>query len=234
MRDMSKFTLFTLILAVTAVTVMAELLANDYLQVNLSNNVLGQPGANEEIAQIFNAAQETETNELAAVTKPRTAPEVVDDSVEQQPSDVNTTLPTNPQFGIKDLREAGFFDPYISPVSAVEKVFGVMDVPERFQGKLVQAQIMEDNSSVGIVQEFHLQSSIDANELYQAIRTNGEEASYFDVNETNGYGEQSFYLNHVVNKDQVFIVIRRQNVVWALTYVKTLHPKFRILLERVI
>jgi len=238
---MSKLSLFTLILGITAITVMAEFFANDYLQVNLSDNLFGEPKANKEIAQIFDARQlnspDKQKNALNNIPKPRTATNLIKEkelkeSGPKTETAVNTSLPSNSLIAIKDLREAGFFDPYISPVSPIKKIFGVLDVSSQSNAKLIQSQIMEDNSSVAILQEFQFKSSIDANEFYNLVKSKGTEASYFDVNETNGYGEQSFYLNHLVNKDQVFIVTRRQNRVLALTYVRSLHSKFKTLLLR--
>ncbi len=224
---MNKAILSTLILAVTVVTVLAELVANNYVESgSLSGNIFGATDPNSifEVTEADNsdvksAAQDIELpSEVAELPKPK--------------SIVETALPSNPTVGIEELREAGFFDPYISPVSAHEKVFGVLEIPEQFGDRLVQSQIMEDSSSVGIVQEYHLSDSIEALELYNSIKFNGQEANFFDVNEVGNYGDGSFYLNHVVNTDQVFIVVRTDNVIWAFTYVKVLHPKFKELLGR--
>ncbi len=243
---MNKFTLFTLLLSITVMSVMAELLANDYVEVGASTNLLQQPSEQVEVGgvlfelgpdEVKPAAEDdgkVKRRELAGdveieantVSEPQ-----LEEAERKVISAVDKGLPKNSFLTESQLREAGFFAPHVAVNAPNFAAFGVFPIPrDRYQVELVQAQIFEDNTAVGILQEFALSDSLAAQDFYNFVKKQGVDANYFEVNEVDSYGDRSMYFNHAVRKDQVFIVVQKGSHLWAFTYVKHLHPKFRELI----
>jgi hypothetical protein len=180
---------------------------------------------------------QTQTNIQEITEIPKTPEEVWQNSLQtiknpaETQTEVETSLPKNSVLKIELFREAGFFDPFLAVISPVSKVFGIIEIDEKFLNKMAQFQIMEDNSTVGILQEFEMINSLEAAELYAQIKNLMQNSPTFELNETNGYGDQSLYLNHPINTNQVFIVIQSSNKVFAFTYLRILHPKFQDLFK---
>lgn len=228
---MTKFSYFTLFLSFTVTVVVAEMLVNDYVSVDLQANLLNNQ-VHFQQSDSFDLATNAEQtkvkrrpleNEKTKVPQPNVANK-------KPQNEVQLPLPKSLSFQKSDLREIGLFDPIINIMPLDPKIFGIFAMPTDAAGNFKQAQIMEENTIIGMIQEYKFKDPAQAEQQYNQLKAAALELNYFTVNEVLNYGDKSFYLNHGQRKDQVFIVMKKNNQLWAITYVRRLHPKFKELL----
>lgn len=225
---MQKFTIFSIIFAVIVLSITAELVTQDYLSklypssasanllTNLDNLDNTPPAAFDEIKEV-----EPITDVKAPVTETTPTPEttpVSDPSVKVSQKVIDLL----PSLDIANIK--------YQPVNFSGKVFDVIETdvnPDDVAlGQLVLGE-GESKNVLGAIYEFTLKNQQDARKLYTQIKTQAKTLTSIDVNETNQFGDNSFYLNHKAKINEVFVVTISGTSIFALAYSKQYHETFK-------
>jgi len=204
---MSKFTLFTLFLSATIVVIVAELLVNEYVK---------YPGLQKQVtASVFNAS---------------TAPAAPASAL---PADDTKTGATIGTITFSLINDAGFKDISLQRVPFNGILFEIIDLRDFNSVPIVTQNLLQNNRiKVGTFYEFAAGSRLLSREIYQLLKDKAGKLIGASVNETNSFGDGSFFVNPVDHPDSVFLVVKSGDSVYSLAYLKDLHPQVKNLLAK--
>lgn len=233
---MSKFSIFTIFLSVTVTVIVAELLVNQYIrfpasQKQLSTNVLA--------AEDQHKAADSKMNDTAG--EPDSQKNVnqslsAGDSgqISQAEFDQNDSpAKDGPKITFAVMQNAGFTNLVLQRVPFNGILFNTIDLRNFKSVEVIQNNLIEDNTNrnqTASFFEFDAGSRMLATEIYSLIKQKTQSLSGVKMNETNQFGNNSFYINFDDNAQNVFLVVRMESNVYALTYRKDYHPFIKQLL----
>jgi hypothetical protein len=212
---MSKFSIFTLFLSATIVVIVAELLVNEYIkypevQKNIAANVLSDstgtvPGAAIKPGGTAAAATKAASAEIPAVPKSKITFELINTA-----GFTGVTLQVTPFNGIlfesADLRD-----------------FNSVPV-------ILNNLLLGNRQKIASFYEFKTGNSALSDEVYRLLKEKCGKLLGAIINNTDAFGEASFYVNYSDHPDSAFLVVKTHDTVYALTYQKDYHPLIRKLL----
>ena len=107
------------------------------------------------------------------------------------------------------------------------KLFTLIDT-EDLDARSIQYGVFTVNDTViGSSYEMQFKTELDAEKAYRTLIVRGNNLQGIEANETNQFGERSFYLNNPVKVGEVFVVFQQDNLIYAFGYSNTLHEKFK-------
>lgn len=247
---MQKFTIFTIIFSTLVITIIGELVVQDYLQKvynpsSLQANALGAGDIQDYVAPFDAASDQTEEQssvaeltarlqELANNTNPDSTKE---DS--SQETDADSVRPNSRE----ELINANSEQPFeriesllpalqieglaLSKDSYNQRLFQLIDTSSLDFVSTEYAVLNQNDQAVGSAYEFELRTAVDAENAFDEIRILANSFPSIDTNQTNQFGERSYYINHLVKVGEVFLVIQDQNKIFAFAYKKEFHEKFK-------
>jgi hypothetical protein len=191
--------------------VVAEMLVNDYVETPKSVKSLQ--------ANVFQTAHVADpTGGTAHSIKP---------DVDEETFDPNGSYLS---FGL--VQSAGFNDTALQRAPFNGILFETIDLRDFKSVPVITNNLLEHNKTpVGTMNEFHAQSKDLANEIYEYLKEKGGKLIGASVNETNTFGDRSFYINFLEQKENVFLVVKQGENVYALTYKKGEHSNVQSLLK---
>lgn len=208
---MSKFTLFTLFLCTMIMVVVAEMLVNDYVETPKSVKQLQA-----------NVLQTMEVADPTGGTESKNKP-----NMEDVRPDPNLSYLS---FGL--VQSAGFDDTALQRVPFNGILFETIDLRDFKSVDVITNNFLEHNrTQIGTMNEFHAQSRDLADEIYTYLKEKSGKLIGASINETNTFGDRSFYLNFLEVKDNAFLVVKQGENVYALTYKKGEHSNVQTLLK---
>lgn len=212
---MGKFTIFTVILSISVIVIAADLGVRKYTAADVTG-----AAAQEEIS--------------AVIEEPQTEQPDAPASAEQEPvmPDVLFIEPVPPQALFSSIltadliSRAGFSD------QAVErhfsgKVFELLDIT---QIPIVGAVLYEQPNAASMT-EIALQDEIRALSMYILLQNKTKPYIDMSLNETNAYGDRSFYINHAKKPDEAFLIVNMGNKIYSFAYVKQYHQQVKELIN---
>lgn len=225
---MSKFTIFTVILTISVVTVMSDLVVRDYFDEGSGqSSVLSVDGSED-------AADVQEKPALAAEEKPDTAPvqPLLTQPAEEQPAaEVYTALsiPPAPTITSDIIKNAGFTGE-LNEKHFDGKVFQLLDITKTPVEAIGFNDILQENTPIASVTEIALKDEIRALQLYSLLQNKTKTYIDLSLNETNAYGDRSFYINHAKKPDEAFLTVKIGSKLYCFAYVKFYHPELKKLI----
>jgi hypothetical protein len=231
---MQKFTIFTIILSTLIIAIVAELVIQDYvqklnseslLQANTFGSSFVAPYNNAEeslepentaLAELNKRLQEIATNNSSAseITEDTTSPETIEPAIPF--SRIQTLLPA--------LRIEGL---ELTSATYNQRLFQLIDTTPLDIPTVNYATLDTDSDTVASVYEFTFRTSVDAENGFDEIRLLANSFPNIDTNQTNQFGDRSYYINHLVKVGEVFLVVRQENLVTAFAYKKEYHDIFK-------
>jgi len=217
---MSKLNLFTLFIVVISVVIAAEFLVNDYYDYpqkkanDVQSNLLEQNTEDKvesnvidfDAGSIGNDNDEGNLIDNDASVKAFIAFEVVEKSGMQ-----NVTLQRMPFNGL---------------------LFNFIDIKDYKSTPVVYQRLLQKNKDeIGGFYEFHTDQSILANEVFLLIKERANKVLGISINDTNQYGEKSFFVNYEDKPNIAFLVVKINNSVYALSYQKDLHTYIKSIIQ---
>lgn len=222
---MQKFTIFTVFLAIIVLSLVLELGKEDSSKnEDLLTNVLKEDTYGE---QEFKSDSEMllaiEHNRPSAKEEVKSEPVKEEQKVEEKKDEpVIVEKIVEPSFLealIKDVNPAFTFK--TEPFSG--KVFQLLDISEVSLESATQGNLKNGEALEGVIYELKALDEVMAAEVYQLIKQKTIEYNEISVNETNKYGDGSFYINHVQKPNEVFLTIRIKNKIYAFAYSRPSH-----------
>jgi hypothetical protein len=221
---MQKFTIFTVILSVIIITIIAELVVQDYLQKVYSplvqTNTLGTSNFDDFIAPFADKAEEdTGTQELADRIK-ELIPSTTNNSIEVVASKpFDEIIKLAPALQIPNLA--------FEQVTYENRLFQLIDTTSLNLSGAAAADINVGSAAIGSSYELKSRTPVDAEKNFDEIRILANSFPSIDTNQTNQFGDRSFYINHLVKVGEVFLVVQQDAVIYAFSYKKEYHETFK-------
>lgn len=219
---MSKFSLFTIFLSSVIVVIIAELLVNQYVKDPYSERQLQ--------ANLLSAQATQESQEKT--------PSVQPDSSVQDPSQASSNASNQSTkrykvIGFETIKEAGFKDYDILQVVPFNGIlFENIDLRDFKSVPVIQQNLMQNNRvRMAVFYEFQSGDGVLANEIYRYLIEKSRSIMGATVNETNQFGNGSFYINFLDRKEYAFLVVKQKENVYALSYRKDYHPLIKQLIS---
>jgi hypothetical protein len=218
---MNKFTIFTIILAVSVITVMADLVIRDYFGASTEfgeseASVIREPEPN--YAVIPDIAPEP------AAPEPATPEPVATEPVAIPPSATVT---------LAKIREAGFTGNFMEK-HFEGKLFQLLDITKNPVDAIGFYEISQDVGPIASVTEIALRDEIRALQLYSLLQNKTKPYIDLTLNETNAYGDRSFYINHAKKQGEAFLTVKIGRMIYGFAYVKFYHPEVKKLIQLLI
>jgi hypothetical protein len=212
---MQKFTIFSVFFSVILLILVAELFSNDYFNKNenLGASIFGSTDTSSDPTKSL-------VDDFKGVVRDK-ADEILDENLPK----------VNPLSGKKHLTndfltQAGFNNPNIETDVFNGKIFDFINLSDVGITDVIKGKIYEKADLSGVYFEIRLDNISTAKEAYTLIMEKAKSDIEVNVNETNSYGESSFYINPTKATDQVYLVIRVRNYVYGFNYPKSNHQKF--------
>lgn len=216
-NNMNKFTIFTVILAICVVTVTADLVLRDYFANGAQHS--GEASVlNEEISPVISdvlpseptdilTAKEPETETLQEIRKPP-APTITQDIVKKA--------------GFTGVLTEQFFN---------GKFFQLLDITKIPVESIGFYELEQDGGKIATITEIALQDEIRALQLYVLLQNKTKPYIDLTLNETNAYGDRSFYINHAKKPEEAFLTVKIGSKLYGFAYVKFYHPELKNLIS---
>ncbi len=225
---MNKFTIFTVILAVSVITVTVDLGLRDYFSKNSEASVFG---ADEEWQEPVEEPQPEFQPEEVVIAPDPAPPASIPEPVFVPPPPASSITQTK-------IAEAGFTGP-LTEKHFNGRVFQLLDITKNPVDAISFYEVMQDSTlEAGVpvvsVVEIVLPDEIRALQLYVLLQNKTKPYIDLTLNETNAYGDRSFYINHAKKLDEAFLTVKIQNRIYAFAYVKLYHPQVKKLIELLI
>ncbi len=223
---MNKFTIFTVILAVSVITVTVDLGLRDYFDKNSEASVLDSGGTEEVENEQAPSAPEPPEVVIEAEPQPQQPPPP---PIQEQPP-VYTPPPPASSVTQSKIAQADFTG-RLAEKYFNGRVFQLLDVTKNPVDAISFYEIMEGASSIASITEIVLRDEIRALQLYVLLQNKTKPYIDLSINETNAYGDRSFYINHAKKTDEAFLTVKIRNRIYAFAYVKAYHSSIKKLIE---
>ncbi len=232
---MSKFAVFTMILSISVITITADLLIHKYIAEAGQTSVLG--GAQNSPVLDDGTTSDPFTPE---VPKYNTSDKTQVDSTETTTPPATTTLPTPPTTPVvkapskpvvtnEMVKQAGFTGT-LQEKLFLGKLYQLLDISQFPVQSIGNYQLNENGVAAITITEITLPDEIQALSLYSLLQNKTKTYIDLSLNQTNAYGDRSFYINHSKKKDEAFLTVKIKNRLYGFAYVKFYHPEVQKLL----
>lgn len=204
---MSKFSLFTLFLSATIVVIVAELMVNEYVKYPVGGKNLSA------------SVLQSDLSPSPMAEKPPVATQ------EQSGIEISYAL----------ISAAGFKDSSLQRIPFNGIMFESLDLRDFKSVPVTANNLLENNrKTVATFYEFRANSRMLSTEVYRMLKEKSGKLIGAAANETNNFGEGSFFINFVERPGSAFLVVNTGDNVYALTYLKELHPMIKSLLAEIV
>lgn len=239
---MNKTSLFSLFLTVIVVVVAAEFLVNDYQDAGTGGaaSVVGDGKQTHDWAAEFDTLENgAEGANSYEATDPAPDGEVRPQTINFDLGDFGegggAATPSADVLSANETEEkaeitfallslAGFQNVTLQRVPFNGILFERIDLRDFRSVPVVLQNVLQNNKNrIAGFAEFHGDSDLLAGEVYLFIKEKAAASLNVGINETNGYGDNSFFINFGDRPDAAFLVVKIRESVYALTYEKGLH-----------
>lgn len=122
------------------------------------------------------------------------------------------------------LQNIGFLQPRITPISFNGKLFQILDLRDDSEiGRIVKSNVFDGDQFIFSVYEIQNESEGLASDTYSFIQEKFLENLEVEVNETNQYGDASFYVNHPKKQNMAFLFVEIDTTLYAFEYPRNNH-----------
>lgn len=228
---MSKFTIFTIILSISVITVTADLAMRAYYAAGTDSqaSVFSSDESND-------AQGDTETDAPAPTPPPAPAQQEEQPTnpaaVPPPPSQSSENPPPPPSSNINQslITQAGF-NGTLAEDHFNGKVFQLLDITKYPVEAISLYKFVDAGVPVATVAEIALRDEITALQLYILLQNKTKPYIDLSLNETNAYGDRSFYINHAKKTDEAFLAVKIGKMIYAFAYVKSYHPQIKNIIQ---
>lgn len=223
---MGKFAIFTIILAVSVITVMADVGVRKYMDANAS---VISPKVSPVIAS-ESRNKRTEPSEQADEKKTPFEPEVKTNSVQVElPKPTTAVTAAALKISAQLGQQASFSSPLQEkPFSG--KLYDLLDISQNPVDAIGYWYIEESEVPAAMITEIILRDEIKALQLFSLLQNKTKTYIDLTLNQTNAYGDGSFYINHAKKPNEAFLTVRIRNRIYGFAYVKYFHPEIKKLI----
>jgi hypothetical protein len=153
-------------------------------------------------------------------------------------TDTAIVVPTSidsvePSITISQVHEAGFKEATFPIIPFDGMVFNRVDMRNYVNESNLEYQIIENGETSAFLTEFNLLNPGIAQEVYEILREKVEAQNEFTINETNQYGNASFFANNSTQTNHVFLVVKQGTRLYTCHYPAKNHNKIKNLITSI-
>ena len=141
-----------------------------------------------------------------------------------------TSLPVESQITEAKVHQAGFKGAFTEK-HFDGKIFQLIDITKTPVESIGFYEVAQDVGTVASIVAISLKDEIRALQLYRLLQNKTKTYIDLSLNETNAYGDRSFYINHAKKPDEAFLTIKVGKTIYAFAYVKFYHPEIKNLIQ---
>jgi hypothetical protein len=278
-----KFTVFTVILTIVVIVVMAEVAVNEYLPNNTTKNKeevsttgfplpAGLDSSNAMTANVLGADMNFDYSNDGSEIFPSGFEEVVDSYglIEEELSVKSTDIPPvtgdpiivgsntplvetiksigqptisdfeDPEYSVSSInvnlreehvRSAGFSNAYLEDQDHLGYLYKTIYIDDFYDVEIEKIAVRTDDAYLAKVYVFKVGLNSEVEETFQLIKLRSSAGIGIEVNESNEYGNSSFYMNDQNRPDTAFLTVRIGKFVYAFSYPKEYHAQIKNLIQ---
>lgn len=222
---MSKLTIFFIIATVLIVSVTGTLLGYKYF--TDEDEVTEKP-----LYVVETVVETPDTVDTADTPEETEAPPSIPSPFDFVEEVEEVKTPVIAGIDLEKIINAGFKDNTLDILNFDGIVFNDFNMAEyNDDDHILYILLFGEEESAKITELFFPSLEI-SNEVYASLKTKMEQSGYFDVNETNQYGNNSYFANHDTDKNSVFLVVKMQERLYTLHYPAKNHNKIKNLINQ--
>jgi hypothetical protein len=251
---MQKFTVFTIIFSVIVVTIVAELVIQDYLEKVYppagsiqASAITGDEfeffypdeqdaeSTDPETEQAEEEPEQESTNKVLEILEENRSDD--QDEAEETPDDARESAEEEPDQFSLEAETSARIDTLLPALNIpnVEykpgiyngKLFNLVSTDSIAVKESVYGFFEVDGDNLGNFYEFEMKNTLLAESNFKKLKTLFEEFPEITANQTNQFGDTSFYINHASKVDLVYVVIQKDNFIYAFGYQSQFHETFK-------
>lgn len=219
---MQKITIIAVLLSAIVLSIAAELVSQDYLQKvhpeieeQVQTNVLKLGSFSDYIQQKETIDQAEVTQEILDEADPEETPEL---DVNEFPSSVKLeTL----------VRSLDITRLQLESKPAPDRLFDSFQISKEQALKNVYAILKSDGSTIASIEEITTDDVKKTKQIFEEIKAVANSIPSFNINQTDQFGTNSFYINPDEEIESAFLVAYEGTVIYAVAYQKTYHEQFK-------
>jgi hypothetical protein len=131
----------------------------------------------------------------------------------------------------EQLVSAGFVDAYIEDEDHGNKLFKTIPVGDLLNVNIDKKSVRSAESLMVKVYAFQFGFNADIDQAYQLIVGRAGQQVAVDINETNEFGQASFFMNDARREDIAFLTIKLPQTIYAFSYPKDYHQQVKNLIQ---
>jgi hypothetical protein len=280
---MHKFTVFTVVLSIVVIVIVADLVVNNYLPGMKNADIVAELASGEfTLPDSIDISKALETNVLGADTDTEAEPNRLGFDLENNtennaetvttevpiardtetaevatPTDVPTVESTAPaetspetstpsnDFEDNDfvvasknvylrdeqLKSAGFVSARMEEEPYDGSLYKTIYTDDLYDVTVKRIIIKSDEAMFAKVYVLKTGPNSSIDEVYQVLKIRGAEGLELEINETNEYGDGSFYINDTRRPKTAFLTVRLGNLIYGFSYPKEYHPQVKNLIK---
>ena len=217
---MHKFTIFTVVFAILMLSVVTELALSKYK------------------ASVFLSKVETKAEQVVDKTEDSLLKDALAETINTAQAAI-----AEPVTDVRKKTIADVFRPkskfimflpslYIDALNYFEldfdgKIFQTIDSSNFNAQTIYNIQLLQAKQEVAMVNELHFEDNSKAQFAFNIIQATASSFKQVDTNITNEFGSESFYINNPSKVDRAFLVIRQDNIIYALNYQREIHSALK-------
>lgn len=217
---MQKLTILAVLLSAIVLSIAAELVSQDYIQ-KVRPEIEDQVQAN--ILKLGSFTDYIEDKEV--IDQAETTQEIIDEidpSTELNPSPLPTSVRLETLITALDIPRL-----QLVPADTPAKLFDSFQISDDLIVKNVYALIASDGQTIASIQEITTDDEKKTLQIFEEIKAVANSIPSFNVNQTNEFGDRSFYINPSQAVDSAFLVNQKGIIIYAVAYQKDYHDSFK-------
>lgn len=220
---MHKFTIFTIILSIMVLFVVADLVLNDYLSGEHATDVVA-----ESPIAVVDDPTVIEDPELRGDEEE--IPDEPTEVIEEEVPVVEDVLVASGLGGVVTqelVASLNLLEPRLETVEFDGLVYGFWERSDELDGFLILEHTVFDGPNfVATIYEIQGENEIQTFAAYEGFRQIALTSPLGNVNENNSYGDGSFYFNHSTKLNTSYLVTRKELGVYLFQYGHDVHQTF--------
>lgn len=131
----------------------------------------------------------------------------------------------------EQIKSAGFVGGYLEPEPHNGLLFKTIAIDDLDDTQVDKVSIRTADQILAKVYIFKVGITNDANSIYQLLKLKSSKGFDVEINETNSFGANSFYMNDSRRAGTVFLTVRIGGAVYAFSYPKDYHSQVKNLIK---
>ncbi len=217
---MQKITIIAILLSAIVLTIAAELVSQDYIQ-KVRPEIEDQVEAN--VLKLGSFTDYIQQKEL--IENAEEAQEIIDEAAPEQPSDSNEALESVRLNTL--ILELDIPRLQLRFQEIPERLFDSFQISKDLVNKEVYAIVSSDQQTIASIQEIVTDDEKKSQQIFEEIKAISSSVPSFSINQTNEFGDRSFYINPNQDSDSAFLINQKGTLIYAVAYQKQYHDQFK-------